>query len=541
MTKEATPMSKFNTVSTPTRPGESFIKTKDKTTVTFEGGEGVLRKAKSELYMAVISDFGGEKTFYESAEDRSARISKLVKKVAVKDVNWLTGLAGYLRNEANLRSISLTVALEGAKALNDAKIPGGRQLVAGALRRADEPGEALAYWFANYGRTVPSAVKRAIADAAVKSYNQYSLGKYDTPSHGFRFGDVLELTHAKPKDVTQNALFNFALGRRRNSALEPTEALEMVAKRNQILSLSEADKRKLILSDDAGTRLSEAGLTWEVVGGAFGKGGLDAKAWEALIPSMGYMSLLRNLRNFEDKGVSNKVLDAVASRISDPEEVAKSRQLPFRFLAAHRAVSGYSTDAYGYTQRSNTGSARFVYPLEQALNHSLSNVPALKGRTLVLVDRSGSMFGRPSENTQLNFADTAALFGTALAVRSEDATLVQFGSTSKAVDFKKSSSILNLVDSFGNLGGTSTAQAVRQHFNGHDRVVIITDEQSYGEGPLSVLPKHTKGFVWNLVGYRAGSGAASQNRVYMGGLSDQSFKTIPLLEAGQDQKWPWEA
>jgi hypothetical protein len=539
-------MAKFNNSKARARNGLSPIGSTTTTVVNHNGGTGTARAAKSELFLAVVSDFAGEATFYEGADDRSARITKLVREIAVQDLEWLKGLAGWLRNEANMRSISLTVSLEGAKALNDAGIEGGRALVSSSIRRADEPGEALAYWFANFGRKMPSAVKRGIADAAAKTYSEYSLAKYDTASHGFRFGDVLELTHAKPSNDAQSALFKFALERRKNK-VEPSEELPMLRKRAEILALDSDEKRKLILSSDATEELKAAGLTWEAVAGSFGAGGLDAKAWEALIPTMGYMALLRNLRNFEQAGVSDSVLNGVAARIADPEQVAKSRQLPFRFLSAFRA---------------NSDNLRWGFPLEQALNHSLANIPALND-TLILVDRSGSMFFAQSKNTDLNFADTAAVFGSALAIRGNGNTLVEFGSSSNEIKFTKTDSVLKTVEKFGNLGGTATYDALVNNFkNGkHKRVVVITDEQAsagtyhrlnggdprYWSGYTQVrgdlmdaIPKNIPAYTWNLAGYKAASGKSTPTRTYLGGLSDQAFAMIPLLEAGKDQAWPWE-
>lgn len=537
-------MSKYNTATARSRAGVGPIKSTT-TTTTFNGANGFLRDEKSELFLAAVSDFGGEATFYESAANRASRISGLVASIAVSDLEWLKGFTAWLRNEGNMRTISYTIALEGARALNKAGKPGGRGLVSGALLRADEPGEALAWWMANEGRKIPSSVKRGIADAFVKSTNEYSLAKYDTSSHGFRFADVIRLTHPTPKSPEQSVLFKYAMSRRKNSGMEVPEALPMLQKRAELLALSPEEKRKLVL-DPESTLLKDAGATWELLGSTI-SGGMDAKAWEAVIPSMGYMALLRNLRNFEGKGVSSKVLDFVASRLADPEQVAKSRQLPFRFLSAYRAVSG---------------SLRFVYPLEQALNHSLSNVPELDGHTLILVDRSGSMFGTPSKNTQLSFADSAAVFGSALALRAEKATLVQFGSTSEEVSFRKGDSVLKLVEKFGDLGGTATYDAIKNHFvpGKHTRVVLITDEQANGYyhvlngsdprywggynrvqgNVLDGIPSGTPTFTWNLVGYAAGQGESGPNRTYLGGLSDQSFKLIPVIDKGRDSAWPWE-
>jgi hypothetical protein len=268
-------------------------------------------------------------------------------------------------------------------------------------------------------------------------------------------------------------------------------------------------------------------MTWEHVAGWL-QGPLDAAAWEALIPSMGYMALVRNLRNFDQAGVSDEVAARVADRLADAAEVARSRQLPLRFLAAYRTAP----------------SLRWGWALERALQASLSSVPALTGRTLVLVDRSGSMFTRLSGRSTLTRADAAAVFGASLAVRAAGADLVQFGTDSRAVRVRRGDSVLSLAGRFGNLGGTDTADAVRRHYRTHDRVVIVTDEQARGgwrgEEPTKAVPESVPVHTFNLAGYRYGHGpSGGANRHTFGGLTDQGFAAIPLLEAGRDQRWPF--
>lgn len=545
-------MSKFNNSDVRNRKGNGLINSEQVSTVsTHQGGAGYLRDTQSELFLAVVSDFGGEATFYESAANRTARINELARTVAVKEPEWFASLVKWLRESANLRSVSLIIALEGAKAMIDAGIPGGRGIVADAIRRADEPGEALAYWHTNYGKSVPAAIKRGIADAAVKTYSEYALGKYDTASHSIRWADVIRLTHPKPKNPeipNQSDIFKFAMDRRVDSSAKAPESLKMLAKAKELKSLPKDELRALLKSNQGAQVLKEAGWTWENVAGEVG---LDGEIWKNIIPNLGYMALLRNLRNFEKENVDSATLNKVATRLADPEQVAKSRQLPFRFLSAYRAVTGAqpSNDymSYGYSwakpKKVAPGSIRFAYPLEQALTASLANVPELKGNTLILVDRSGSMFGTLSKNTELNRADTAAVFGSALAVRAEKATLVQFGSRFAEVPFNKSSSLLTLVESFESMGGTDTALAVRKYYKKgvHDRVIILTDEQTsyYGTDPTSYVDSNVPVYTWNLAGYRAGHGAAGNNRYYFGGLTDQSFKLIPFIEAGVNAAWPW--
>lgn len=540
-------MAKFNTSTARARNGEGVIKTTGEKAVNHKGTVGFLRDEKSELFLSCVSDFV-ENSFHESSRDRQERVKTLISKIVKTDPEWLEAFTAWLRNGAQMRSISLVVALETADALRKEGISGGRKIVTSALSRADEPGEALAYWMSQKGRKIPAAVKRGISDAAVKLFNEYSVAKYNSGKAGFSLADVIRLTHPSPKDLHQEVLFKHVIERDFDSSTAVPEELTKLTERKRLMSLPKDDLRNLVRSKDGSEVLKNAGLTWEAVAGSIG---LDAKTWEALIPNMGYMALLRNLRNFEKEGVSDAVLDEVARRLADPEEVAKSRQLPFRFLSAYNAVSGIEYDSWYGSKKTGNGSLRFVYPLEKALNHSLSNVPALKGKTLILVDRSGSMFGLAGKNG-LNLADSAAIFGTALAIRSEDAKLVQYGTSDNVVNFSKSSSVLKTLESFQSMGGTNTFGTLSKHYDkSFDRVIILTDEQYdhsgrggysyYRETPRDIVDKNTPFYVWNLGGYRVSQQENKPNRYSFGGLNDQSFKMISLLEQGADAAWPWEA
>lgn len=523
-------MSKFNTANVRAANGAGVITTNGVPTTTFNGGKAVKRTEKSELFLLAAGSFFGENAFYEGKDARAARFVSLSRTVAVADPTWFTAFVQWLRAEGNMRTGSLVIALEGADALRTAGIPGGRAIVAAALTRADEPGEALAYWISQHGRKIPQAIKRGIADAAVNTYNEYSLAKYDSARRGFRFGDVIALVHPTPRGGAQSALFKYALDRRRGAKVAVPSELGTLVARNEVLAMSKTSVRDAINAspEQFTATLSNAGLTWEALSGMI-EGGMDAKAWEAVIPTMGYMALLRNLRNFEKAGVSESVLTQVAARIQDTDEIAKSRQFPMRFLSAFRATSG---------------SLRFGFPLEKALAASIQNVPALTGNTLILVDRSGSMFYSTSARSDLDFADSAALFGAALAVRAENATLVEFGTSSREVAFKKTDSVLNILGRFNPLGGTDTVAALNKHYNkSFDRVIILTDEQynySGSQAPGSVVDASVPLYTFNLVGYVPALVESATNRYTFGGLTDASFRTIPMVEAGRSGVWPWE-
>ena len=154
------------------------------------------------------------------------------------------------------------------------------------------------------------------------------------------------------------------------------------------------------------------------------------------------------------------------------------------------------------------------------------------------------MFTRLSRRSVLTRADAAAVFGAVLSVRATSADLVEFGTHSAPVRFRRSDSVLKVAGRMANLGGTNTADAVRRHYRGHDRVVIVTDEQAWagwrGADPTKAVPASVPVYTFNLAGYQYGhSPSGGSNRHTFGGLSDQGFSAIPLLEAGRDQHWPF--
>ncbi len=535
-------MSRFNQRGA--RPAASSpVTTTGERTTNHQGGTGYLRDSKSELFLLAVSNFVGTDTFYEQGGQRDDRYTQLIRQTAVIDPDWCTNFLRWLRSDANMRTASLVGAAEFTMARLEAGVAGySRQVIDSVLQRADEPGEFLGYWTSKYGRKLPKPVKRGVADAVQRLYTERSLLKYDTDSKGYRFGDVLNLVHPSPAadKAWQGDLFKHALDRRMKRDEEIPQTLPMIRARKRLMNYPIAVRGTVLPA--RGDFLQEAGMTWEAVAGWL-QGPMDAAAWEAVIPSMGYMALLRNLRNFDESGVSDDVADTVARKLADPAQVAKSRQLPMRFYSAFNAAP----------------SLRWGHALDKALTASLANIPQLGGRTLILVDTSSSMDAPFSRDGTLMRWDAAALFGIALGARCVQADVVSFssaryymsdqpGAKTKAFPLTRGGSLLGDVRKWKEGGwflggGTDTAAALRQEFKGHDRVVIVTDEQASHDGRevTEAIPASTPMYTWNLAGYQAGHApSGSGQRHTFGGLTDQAFRMIPLLESGRDATWPWE-
>jgi hypothetical protein len=514
----------------PPKGAASPVTTTDETTVTAEGGVGYVRDAKGELFLLAVSNFVNEATFYESAKDRDSRYVNLVRQMAVEDPAWVAGFLPWLRGEGNMRTASIVGAVEAGRVMPAASAR--RSLLVAVMQRPDEPGEALGYWLSKYGKPLPKWFKKALGDGAIALYHQHSALKYDTQSDPVRFADVIEFSQIG-RGRLDATFAKWLIDRRHKRDWTSSEGLPMVQAREALEALPVQDRPAAL----GGETFKAAGVTWEYVSGWI-QGGMTAKVWEALIPEMGYMALLRNLRNFDEAGVSDAVAEMVAARLTDPEQVAKSRQLPMRFLSAYNAAP----------------SDRWKHPLGKAIDLSLAAVPILDGETAVLVDTSGSMSNGFSEKGTLAYWEAAALFGVALAKRQDSARVWSFSDRIIEFPLTKGSGTLTDLAKFRQgyfiNSGTATGQAiayVRQAMPHARRIVILTDEQAFasGYGNVSVeraLAGYTgKVYTFNLAGYRAAHmETGSHNRHAFTGLNDSGFRTMALLETDTSVKWPWE-
>lgn len=529
-------MAKFNNSSTQprTKPSPAMAGTGRSTSTgrgyTKEGAVGHVLDKKTQLYsMAVTGLLSG--TFYEGEADQMSRLKTLAFEVSQADPEWVRGFLPFLRNEANMRSAPVVIACEYVRANSGNPTAQCRQVVAKACQRADEPGEILAYWTSTYGKKIPSAIKKGLADACVRLYTEYTAQKYSGVNNGsFAMADVINLVHPKPTTPEQSALFTYILDERHGHKVSDLELLPAIAERKALLAMPESDRMANL------DKITEARWTWETTS-SWVPGGMTAEVWEALIPTMGYMALLRNLRNFETAGVSFTASQKVCATLGNPEIIAKSRQFPYRFYQAWK----------------NSGTVTYGAAIEEGLNRSTQNIPKLSGRTLVLVDASGSMngggWGYSSEKSNISPSEKAGVFAAALRAKS-DCDIVSFGTNSLDITDKFNGvSILRAIDvvnkNWGLGHSTNIAGAINQHYKNHDRVIILTDLQAsstrYGGYSEMDYKVDCPIYAWDLTGNTTAMIDPDGAGTYMmSGFTDADFKKIPNIEAGNAQAWPWE-
>jgi hypothetical protein len=256
---------------------------------------------------------------------------------------------------------------------------------------------------------------------------------------------------------------------------------------------------------------------------------MDAEAWEAVIPSMGVMALVRNLRNFDQAGLGAAAVDAVIAKLSDSDEVAKARLFPYQVWAAYK----------------HAPSDDWKRALGRTLDLTVTNIPQLDG-TLVVIDTSGSMQAPLSRRSRLQRVEVAAVMAMATAKRARDVDVVIYGQSNARVDGLRGASVLSgvntIVRSVGSVGhATYGHSAIKRWFSPrrHRRAVIFTDDQQQDAGRVR-LDHVPLIYTFDLAGYRPSALAAgAQGRYTLGGFTDATFTAVDVLERGRNAEWPF--
>jgi len=495
---------------------------------THEGGRATRRTPKQELFV-LCAGFLNEDSFYETSGRTRIRLGQLATQVC-DDAEWCLNLVTWLRGDGGLRTAAQLAAIAIVHArLAKHQSGANRRIITASIRRADEGPALLNAWKTGYG-TIPKPVKRGVADGLTNlTENAYLKWAGKTGKGMITIADAIRLTHPKPRDERQSALFSLSTGNHDGEDRKALLlALPVISARERFNSMSVEQKIRELTGEHGTELIKTARLTHETVFSALGELDPDTASaiWEQLIPGMGYQAVLMNLRRIITTcGEQSHATGMALERVSHPDEAGYA-PMPISFLSAWRNTPDIAHPA-----------------LEQAARLTLRRVPALDGRTLIMLDRSGSMNYPLSERSTLTRFDAAAVFACALGLRNPGGMIVPFGWDAMEPVRVEGENPLAMIGRLGNpYGGTRVGASVQQAFRkgSYDRVMVITDEQtSYGDTTdLSrAVPDGTPLYVWNLGGYQASLSLGDRNRVNLAGLTDSAFALIEFNETGA---WPWD-
>lgn len=395
---------------------------------------------EEQLHRSVMSCMLWEDSFYESGEEIAKRIAHLVKQVEPSKV---AKIAIDARTSQKLRHVPLLLAREMARLDTHKGLVG--KLLPEIIQRADELSEFLAIYWKDGKCPLSAQVKKGLA-AAFGNFNEYQLAKYNRDG-AVKLRDAMFLCHPKPPDV----------GR--------------VAIKHRVYKDGHA-KSLLRHTDSLYHKLAEGTLatpdTWEVQLSS------GANKWETFTRLMeqdklGGLAFLRNLRNMQESGVSKALVVDYAKRVS------LDRVLPFRFIAAYRAVPAWQN------------------LIEQMMFRCLERTPKLPGKTVLIIDTSGSMHGKKvSAKSDLSRLDAAGALAILIKEVAENPVIYATAGNDtsrvhatmqvparRGFELSRIFSDMQLESKIGH-GGIFLRQVMDYVANQEveaDRVIVVTDEQ----------------------------------------------------------------
>lgn len=467
-------MSKFNTTNT--------IKTENKS-----GNIAYSMSDKSKLVTQVLTSFFNESKFYG---DNSKEMQKTIERVVAKDPQFIANLAVFARREFNMRSVSHVLVAYLAHELEGK--PYTRKTVKAVCLRGDDATEIMACYISMFGKPIPNSLKKGINDV-LQGFDEYTLAKYKGNGKTVKMRDLLCLCRPTPKNKEQSDLW------------------------------------KRLLNNEL-----ETPITWET---ELSSNGNNAKTWEKLIDSgkVGYMALLRNLRNILTANPSN--IDKVLNTIQNPEKVKRSKQLPFRYLSAYKELA-------------NIGGSRVFDVLENAIEASIENMPKLSGTTVIAVDVSGSMIDCVSAKSKVYCYEIAMLLGLIANKICENSIFYTFNTDIKKYAVSHRSGILETTLHSCCGGGTNMylpfAKMIEDKINA-DRIIILSDNECNSSGgwhcrkPVQSIAneyrKQTGNDIWvhaiDLQGYGTQQFHGAKTNV-IAGWSEKVLDFIRLAEQGEN-------
>lgn len=452
----------------------------DATLTTNEaGGQAHKQSSELELVSILLTSFANDQ-FYKSGNETLNSLKRLIQTCNPK---FSAQAAIYARTKFGMRSISHVAASELAIQIGGCEW--AKDFYNAVIYRPDDMLEIISYHKANNGK-ISNAMKKGFAHAFDK-FDGYQLAKYRGEGKGIKLIDVVNLVHPVP--IEKNA-----------------EAMRLLTKGE--LKSTETWESKLTVAGQTATNEVELGE-------------MKKDAWVSLIRErkLGYFALLKNLRNIINQ--APEIITEAIAMLTDEALIKKSLVLPFRFITAFNEIKDLPISI----------ARQVMVGISQAIEISLSNIPKYDGETLVVLDVSGSMQGKP--------ADIGGLFAACLA-KANNCDVITFDDRARYVNVNTMDSISSIMKSIPFTGGGTNFNVIFQTANKkYDRIIILSDMQGWigYHTPSSAYNSYKNIYKANPYIYSfdlAGHGTMQfpENKVFaIAGFSDKVFDLMKLLES----------
>lgn len=333
--------------------------------------------------------------------------------------------------------------------------------------------------------------------------------------------DVIKLVHPKPANAARRALYAYLIGKPYDVALVPEAVRAFEAfKRDPAAPVPDVPFQML-------TSLE-----------------LTPEHWAAIAETAGWQMLRMNLNTFDRQCVFAipGMAEKIATRLKDEAEIRKSRVLPYQLMMAYKATSN---DVPGIVREA----------LQDAMEISIANVPAIAGNIVICPDVSGSMSSpatgyRKGATSAVRCIDVAALVAAAMLRVNSTARVLPFEHRVVDVDLNPRDTVLTNAEKLAAIfGGGTNCSAPLAKLNKEraevDLVLIVSDNQSWMDArsvdrtglmaewtKLKARNHRAKLVCIDIQPYGTTQAPESDDVLNVGGFSDAVFEVIEAFASG---------
>ena len=427
-----------------------------------EGGKGYQYDSKSELVAMLAT--GLDNKYYEKLGERETRLSDVIADVAKTDKTFVAKALVYARTVMGQRTVTHFGAVELAKALAGdglgAKFFSKRARKAnagGIIYRLDDMLEiAACYQARNPGKQLSNAIKKGFK-AALEAADEYELAKYQAKNRDLSLVDIVNLVHPKPSEK-----------------MTPVFAKLMKGELKQFNTVEDKNTKA---GQEVAAKVKAGEITAEEATVKLNTAKEDNFAELIKERKIGYLALLRNLRNILKTGAKNEIVNGACELLTDAKLIKQSLVFPHQIDLALEIL----LDEFG-------GQANaFVKALNTAYELAIPNLTELfkTGRTAVVFDTSGSMssairLANKSQGSE-SAVGKAALIAATLA-KGIGADVFHFANYCEQIKFNPLDTVNTIKKGFaskqGEVGHGTEFRSILKTLDGkYDRVFIISDMQ----------------------------------------------------------------
>lgn len=497
------------------------------------------KRSDEEAYLQVLLTNTLTGTFYAKESELLQESLALHAKLTNTDPGFAARALVYARNEGLMRLQPIVGLAYLAKADLDLFHKVFSRVVL-------TPGDLTDFVEIVRGSVAPGGMGRSIKTAIsgwLNSMSEYHALKYATGGQGYSLRDVLRITHPKPVNAVQDAIFMWLTDAEKwHGIANKTELTPQIDAFEQIKRLDLSATNGTAPDQTALRELIAAGrLPYEIVTGVTKP---DIDTWAELMRQMPYFALLRHLNTLQRaQALANgEHAQYVAERLTNKEALQRAKVLPFRLFMAYQMF-----------QPGAPVERQIAEALVDAMEAAFVNLPDLGGRVCIAPDVSGSMGGRISGQSKTRYIDIAGIFASAMLKASPNALVLPFEHDVVTVKLSARDSIMTTADKLARIGGGGTAVSAPVSYllkakpdTAIDTFIGITDNVEWAtdrwgnQGFLPTWNEYTgkiapnaQAFLVTIAPYRhAVAPQETPNVHYIYGWSDSVLKYIALSVNG---------